>query len=79
MGQVIDDPRCDKSGVYWSWNRNAQKFGKGSAGRSGGEIFKNKQSDAVRDAETAKKMWDYSKRVVGLDDKEIYQGGKFED
>ena len=56
LAQVIDDPQCDKSGAYWSWNGNAQKFGKGSAGGSGGEIFENEQSDAVRDAETAKKM-----------------------
>ena len=20
LGQVIVDPRCSKSGVYWSWN-----------------------------------------------------------
>lgn len=23
--QVISDPRCEKSGVYWSWNGNAQQ------------------------------------------------------
>ena len=26
LAQVIDDPECDKqSGVYWSWNGNAQQ------------------------------------------------------
>lgn len=49
------------------------------AGGSGGEIFENEQSDAVTDVEKSKKMWDLSKKVVGLSDKEIYQGGKFED
>ena len=49
------------------------------AGGSGGEIFENEQSDAVTDVEKSKKMWDLSKKLVGLSDKEIYQGGKFED
>jgi len=79
LAQVINDPKCDKSGAYWSWNGNAKEFGKGSAGGSGGEIFENEQSDAVTDAVTAKKMWDMSKRVVGLTEKEMYQGGQFED
>jgi len=27
LAQVIDDPRCTQSGVYWSWNGNAKQFG----------------------------------------------------
>ena len=78
LAQVIDDPLCKKSGVYWSWNGGAQTVGRWSpdgkprgAGGSGGEIFENKQSDAVRDLPTAKKMWDLSVKAVGLTDKEI--------
>lgn len=85
LAQVIDDPRCTKSGVYWSWNGGAQTVGFWSedgkpkgAGGSGGEIFENKQSDAVRDLETAQKMWEFSKKAVGLSDKEMFKGGKLE-
>mmetsp|Transcript_31461 Transcript_31461/g.76156 ORF Transcript_31461/g.76156 Transcript_31461/m.76156 type:complete len:204 (+) Transcript_31461:1543-2154(+) len=85
LAQVIDDPQCNKSGVYWSWNGGAKTVGRWSedgkprgAGGSGGEIFENEQSDAVRDVETAKKMWALSKKAVGLSDKEMYKGGKLE-
>mmetsp|Transcript_31459 Transcript_31459/g.76152 ORF Transcript_31459/g.76152 Transcript_31459/m.76152 type:complete len:152 (+) Transcript_31459:1655-2110(+) len=86
LAQVIDDPQCNKSGVYWSWNGGAKTVGRWSedgkprgAGGSGGEIFENEQSDAVRDVETAKKMWALSKKAVGLSDKEMYKGGKLEE
>jgi hypothetical protein len=49
------------------------------AGGSGGQIFENEQSDAVTDAKKAKKMWDLSKKVVKLTEKEMYKGGKLED
>jgi len=85
LAQVIDDPKCSKSGVYWSWNGNAATVGSYSddgkpkgAGGSGGEIFENQQSDSVRDAETAKKMWDLSIQAVGLSKKEMYKNGKLE-
>jgi protochlorophyllide reductase len=85
LAQVIDDPTCSKSGVYWSWNGNAKTVGFWSpdgkprgAGGSGGEIFENTPSDAVRDQETAKKMWELSKKLVGLSDKEMYKGGALE-
>jgi protochlorophyllide reductase len=83
LAQVIDDPKCDKSDVYWSWNGGAQTVGWWSpdgkprgAGGAGGEIFENKQSDAVRDRETAKKMWDLSVKAVGLSPKEMCKGMK---
>lgn len=78
LAQVIDDPICSKSGVYWSWNGGAQQVGRWSedgkpkgAGGSGGEIFENEQSDAVRDGPTARKMWDLSVKAVGLSEKEM--------
>lgn len=78
LAQVIDDPQCDKSNVYWSWNGGAQTVGRWAAdgkprgaGGSGGEIFENTQSDAVQDLPTAKKMWDVSAKVVGLSAKEM--------
>jgi protochlorophyllide reductase len=80
LAQVIDDPTCSKSGVYWSWNGGAQQVGRWSpdgkprgAGGSGGEIFENEQSDAVRDAVKAKKMWDLSVELVGLKPKEMFK------
>lgn len=86
LAQVIDDKRCSKSGVYWSWNGGATSIGTWSedgkpkgAGGSGGEIFENEQSNAVKDQEIAKKMWDLSREVVNLSKKEMYKGGKFED
>lgn len=77
LAQVVDDPQCAKSDVYWSWNGGAQQIGRWSedgkprgAGGSGGEIFENAQSDAVRDRDTAKKMWDLSVKAVGLTEKD---------
>ena len=73
LAQCIADPKCSKSGVYWSWNGGAKTVGFWSAdgkprgaGGSGGEIFENEYSDAVSDEKTAKKMWELSKKMVGL-------------
>mmetsp|Transcript_30081 Transcript_30081/g.44583 ORF Transcript_30081/g.44583 Transcript_30081/m.44583 type:complete len:430 (+) Transcript_30081:79-1368(+) len=81
LAQVIDDPQCDKSGIYWGWNGGAQTVGRWSedgkpkgAGGSGGEIFECQQSDAVKDLPTAKKVWDYSVRAVGLSEKDLCKG-----
>lgn len=86
LAQVIDDPLCAKSNVYWSWNGGAQTVGRWSpdgkprgAGGSGGEIFENVQSDAVQDKSLQKKMWDLSKELVGLSEKEMFKKGKYED
>ncbi|KAL7567797.1 hypothetical protein ACA910_000549 [Epithemia clementina (nom. ined.)] len=85
LAQVIDDPLCNKSNVYWSWNGGAQTVGRWSpdgkprgAGGSGGEIFENQQSDAVRNEENARKVWEYSKKAVELSEKEMFKGGKLE-
>lgn len=78
LAQVIDDPLCSKSDVYWSWNGGAKSVGRWSpdgkprgAGGSGGEIFENEQSDAVRDPVIANKMWDLSMKAVGITEKDI--------
>ena len=33
LAQVVDDPQCAKSDVYWSWNGGAQQVGRYSADR----------------------------------------------
>ena len=79
LAQVVDAPECAaKSDVYWSWNGGAQQVGRWSedgkpkgAGGSGGEIFENTQSDAVRDRGTAKKMWDLSVKVCEMTDADL--------
>ncbi|KAL9190167.1 hypothetical protein ACHAXT_007378 [Thalassiosira profunda] len=78
LAQVVDDPNCAKSDVYWSWNGGAQQVGRWSedgkpkgAGGSGGEIFENAQSDAVRDRDVAKKMWDLSVEACGMEGKDL--------
>jgi len=83
LAQVIDDPTCNKSNVYWSWNGGAQTIGRWDrdgkpkgAGGSGGTIFENEQSNAVKDKETAKKMWELSVKAVGLTEKEMYKPKK---
>lgn len=85
LAQVISDPACSKSGVYWGWNGGAKSIGKydksgnpTGAGGAGGEIFENEYSDAVADLPTAKKVWKYSKSAVGLSDKEMFNGGILE-
>jgi protochlorophyllide reductase len=86
LAQVIDDPKCTKSGVYWSWNGGARTVGWWSpdgkprgAGGAGGEIFENEPSNAVKDVATAKKMWKLSKELVGLKEKEMFKKGALED
>jgi protochlorophyllide reductase len=78
LAQIFDDEQCLKSNVYWSWNGGAQQVGRWSedgkpkgAGGSGGEIFENEQSGAVRDPVTANKMWELSVKAVGLTEKEM--------
>jgi len=78
LAQVVDDAACSKSDVYWSWNGGAQQVGRWSedgkpkgAGGSGGEIFENAQSDAVRDRGTAKKMWELSVSACNMSDDDL--------
>lgn len=77
--QVITDPRCVKSGAYWSWNggpregrgmdalKNKGKIvGAGGAGGGWDSIYENDQSDKVLDQETADVMWKYSTQVSAV-------------
>lgn len=74
--QAITDPRCSKSGVYWSWNggpregrgvdaikNRGQIVGAGGAGGDWDSIFENDQSDKVRDTEKALLLWKYATEV----------------
>lgn len=75
--QVCHDPRCTKSGVYWSWNggpregrgaeaieKGGQIVGAGGAGGGWDSIFENDQSDKVLDQLKCNKLWDYSCEVT---------------
>lgn len=76
--QVITDPRCTRSGVYWSWNggpregrgvdaiKNKGKIvGAGGAGGGWDSIYENDQSDKVLDSETNNKLFKLSTDVTG--------------
>ena len=83
LAQVVDDPICAKSGVYWSWNGGAQTVGRydksgkpKGAGGAGGEIFENTQSEAVQDRETAMRMFDLSVGLAGLKEREVVKDGQ---
>jgi protochlorophyllide reductase len=64
LAQVIADPKCSKSGIYWSWNGNAKKMGQGSAGGAGGEIFENQYSGMVRNEKLGRLAFEYSMEAV---------------
>jgi len=68
LAQVIYDPQCTKSGVYWSWNGNAQQIAinskKAGAGGAGGEIFENQFSGMIVDEARGKLMYEYSMEAV---------------
>ena len=73
LAAVVKDTRCEKSGVYWSWNGGAKTVGyfdpkKGQvvgAGGAGGELFENQPSEAVNNPVKSKLMWDYSAAITG--------------
>ena len=79
LAQVVTDPICRKSGVYWSWNGGAKRVGLydpktgtiAGAGGAGGEIFENDQSDQVTDLARQAKMFDLSSQLVGVNWPEI--------
>jgi len=68
LAQVIWDPDCTKSGVYWSWNGNAQQIAVNSkkmgAGGAGGEIFENQFSGMITDETRGKLVYEYSMEAV---------------
>lgn len=78
--QVAHDPRCSKSGVYWSWNggpregrgsealeKGGQISGGGGAGGGWDSIFENDQSSKVLSLETATKLFHTSTKVTGAE------------
>jgi len=78
--QVMHDPRCTKSGVYWSWNggpregrglealeKGGQVVGAGGAGGGWDSIYENDQSDKVLDQRKAEKLWEYATAVTGTE------------
>jgi len=74
LAQVVVDPSCTKSGIYWSWNGGARSvaLGRGKdgkpvgAGGSGGTIFENQPSGECRNEELGNLLWDESMDAVGL-------------
>jgi len=76
--QVAHDPRCSKSGVYWSWNggpregrgaealeKDGQILGGGGAGGGWDSIYENDQSDKVLDKDLAADLFKYSSSATG--------------
>ncbi|KAF6154519.1 hypothetical protein GIB67_028411 [Kingdonia uniflora] len=53
LAQVVSDPSLTKSGVYWSWNKDAASF-------------ENQLSQEASDVEKARKVWEVSEKLVGL-------------
>ncbi|KAJ1459020.1 hypothetical protein M885DRAFT_512177 [Pelagophyceae sp. CCMP2097] len=78
--QVVHDPRCQKSGVYWSWNggpregrgeealeKGGQIAGAGGAGGGWDSIYENGQSDKVLDVARSANLWKYSTEITSAD------------
>jgi hypothetical protein len=84
--QTAHDPRCSKSGVYWSWNggpregrgaealeKGGQISGGGGAGGGWDSIFENDQSSKVLNIDTATKLFQYSTQITGAEWPELKQ------
>merc|ERR1712166_184841 len=78
--QVAHDPRCAKSGVYWSWNggpregrgaealeKQGQISGGGGAGGGWDSIYENDQSSKVLNLDTATMLFDTSTQITDAD------------
>lgn len=57
VAMVVADPEYSQSGVYWSWG-NRQKQGRQS--------FAQEVSDEASDDDKAERLWELSKKLVGL-------------
>ena len=57
VAQVVADPEFAVSGVHWSWGNRQQK---------GGRQFSQELSEQASNPETARRVWEYSLRLVGL-------------
>jgi hypothetical protein len=78
--QLAHDPRCSKSGVYWSWNggpregrgvealeKGGQISGGGGAGGGWDSIYENDQSAKVLDIETQLKLFETATEITGAE------------
>jgi hypothetical protein len=78
--QVAHDPRCAKSGVYWSWNggpregrgaealeKGGQISGGGGAGGGWDSIFENDQSSKVLNFDTGYDLFKYATDITNAD------------
>jgi protochlorophyllide reductase len=76
--QVAHDPRCSKSGVYWSWNggpregrgaaaleKGGQISGGGGAGGGWDSIYINDQSDKVNNLELCVELFQCATKITG--------------
>ena len=59
VAAVVDNPDLKESGIYWSWG-NRQKPGRRS--------FAQEVSNEAQDDAKARKLWELSAKLVGLDD-----------
>ena len=59
VAAVVAEPDLNESGIYWSWG-NRQKPGRHS--------FAQEVSNEAQDDAKARKLWDLSAKLVGLDD-----------
>merc|ERR1719284_1280728 len=83
--QVLHDPRCRKSGVYWGWNggprenredaleKGGQIIGAGGAGGGWDSLYENDQSDKVLNKDLMMKLWDYTTEITGAQWPKAYQ------
>lgn len=78
--QVAHDPRCNKSGIYWSWNggpregrgaealeKDGQISGSGGAGGGWDSIFVNEQSGKALDLDLGMNLFQYSTDITGAE------------
>lgn len=76
--QICHDPRCTKSGVYWSWNggprenrgkealeKGGQISGGGGAGGGWDSIYENEQSGKVNNIELGISLFQASVEITG--------------
>ena len=64
--QVLHDPRCVKSGVFWSW-RDAATASEESEEGSWQRIFENDQSDRVTHPELGVSLFKHAAAVTGAE------------
>jgi len=78
--QVVHDPRCSKSGVYWSWNggpredrglqaleKGGQISGGGGAGGGWDSIYENDQSSKVNNVELGIDLFRSANKITGAE------------